>query len=204
MPFVPATNVVQAEMIYTFAGQRCENVLHYQRGGGWTTAQMDALGGALGSWFAANMPGSLAGTISLDMIRLTDLTTQNSPVIEFVTGLPIIGTAVGDALPNNCALVFTKRTANRGRSYRGRYYHMGMVETQCAGNFVTNAFMASLAPKIAGLLSFSVDSVICPLVVVSRFTGGAPRATAVVTPVTTFAGNTRIDSQRRRLPGVGA
>jgi len=204
MAFVPATNVAQAELIYSCEGQVMENVLHYQRGGGWTTVQLNNLVNALASWWNIDGKGMCANEISLVRIKVTDLTTDISPVVEYVSSPPVTGTWAGGVMPGNVAACATKFTANRGRSYRGRMFIPGLPDSQVAGSYVAAGHVTLINTKIATLLSFTIDSVVTPMVVVSRFSNGSPRSTAVVSVVTSIVANSRVDSQRRRLPGVGA
>lgn len=203
MAFIPVTNVLQTELIYSFENQIMENVLHYVKGGGWTEANMAAFGAVLASWFSNDGKSMFSQALSLVNIRMTDLTTQNSGGLEYAIGLPIAGTWTGDHLPANCALCITKRTANRGRSYRGRMYLPGIPEGQTTGSFVAQSYLDIVHAKLAMIDEFSIDSVPVLLGVVTRYTNGAPRAQGIFTPVTQLVGNRRIDSQRRRLPGVG-
>lgn len=203
MPFIPATNVVQAELIYSLEGSIVENVLHYQRGGGWTTVQMTNLQNALLSWWGTDGKGMCAAELSLVRTKLTDLTTENSPVIEHILSPAVAGAFAGGVVPANVALCATKLTNNRGRSYRGRMFIPGMPDSVTVGSYITSTHLALVNTKLAMLLSFTIDTVVAPLVVVSRFSNLAPRSQAVVTPVSSIVANLRVDSQRRRLPGVG-
>lgn len=204
MPFVPATNVAQVELIYRLENSVMENVIHYQRGGGWTTSQMNDLAGQLIMWFDTGGDAMFSNELSLVNVKVTDLTTESAGVVEVAPATPIIGTWSGGVVPGNVALCVTKLTASRGRSYRGRMYLPGMPDSQVSGSFITTAHLSIVAGQISEILTQTVDGVVAPMVVVSRFHDNAPRGTAVVSPVTSIRVNTRLDSQRRRLPGVGA
>jgi len=108
-----------------------------------------------------------------------------------------------EQLPNNATLVCTLRTAQRGRSYRGRIYHIGLTEGQVVANTVVPGIITSLSLAYAQLLN-TANFGGCELAVLSRYNANAPRLIGVATPVidTLFADPT-IDSQRRRLPGRG-
>ena len=125
MPFIPATNVIQAEMVFSWDGQIVENVIHYQEAGGVTTAGMSAVGGGLADWFNVTHKALVASTVSLQEVRMTDLTSEFAPGMSWTGGLPIVGTNPSPALPNSVSLSITKRTLFRGRAYRGRMYHTG-------------------------------------------------------------------------------
>jgi hypothetical protein len=48
-----------------------------------------------------------------------------------------VGDVAGDCLPNYSAIVFSKRTANRGKRYRGRMYVAGIAEADNVNNALT-------------------------------------------------------------------
>ena len=82
----------------------------------------------------------------------TTIRCLNSPTETEVTanvGLP--GGIAGDMLPSYCAGIITKKTALRGRSYRGRSYIPGVPETGTTGNAATAGQLAlynALADKL--------------------------------------------------------
>lgn len=143
-------------------------------------------------------------TIQLTQVKLTDLTADFAPTLNYTTGLPLVGSAGADGMPNNVALVFTKRTALRGRSFRGRIYHPGLAESQVAGNQVLSATVTSLLAAYNLLKTLTVGAETWPLVVVSRMHNGVVTNPGETHAVTTIDTDGFIDSQRRRLPGRGA
>lgn len=206
MPFVPATNVVQAELLYTWDTQIVETVLHYQLAGGYDIPKMILLGAALRVAWAGGVQGSMSSAVTLTQIRLTDLTTVSSPVVNYSTGMPLSGALVATpALPNSIAVVMTKRTDFRGRSYRGRIYHPGLTEADVTANQVLAARVTALLTSYSNLINITDSGAnVHHMVVVSRFSAGAARGAAVVTQVTSISTDGIVDSQRRRLPGRGA
>lgn len=206
MPFVPVPNVAQAELVCLWDTQRCQNVLHYSKASPWTVDHMEELAAGLIEKWETWLQPSVTSTLSLVSVGVADLSAQNAPAIEYTTGLPLAGEAESSpSLPNNVSCVFTKRTALRGRSYRGRIYHMGFVESQVTGNAlipsVTTALTSAYSQFMSVSLPVAVDEAI--LCVVSRYTGGDPRSEGIATPVTAITSDGIIDSQRRRLPGRG-
>lgn len=205
MPFIPANNVVQAELVFNWDGQIVENVLHYQIGGGWTITLMDELGGKLVTWWSTYFKAGSPTNLTLQNIKLIDLTSSTAPAIDYATGLPLTGTAAAGSLPNNCTCVITKRTPLRGRSYRGRIYHVGLKEDQVTGNTILGASVSTFITNYTALQVFTLAGPLdAELVVVSRYENKFPRPMAVVTQVTHFTADVIVDSQRRRLPGRGA
>lgn len=203
MPFIPVPNTVQAELIYTWDGETCENVLHYEAEGAPDLSEMTALAAALVSWWGTNMKSQVAQNCSLTGIKIVDLNAFNAPGIDYSTGLPIAGTSVSESLPNNVSLAISKRTVFRGRSYRGRIYQVGIPEGQVGGNTVSSTWRTNVLNAWELAKEFVAGGETFKMVVVSKYSGGEPRAEGMTTVVTNFTTDGKIDSQRRRLPGRG-
>lgn len=206
MPFIPAPGVVQVELTADMAGERTQNVLHYKIDDGlYSEPEMTALGEAIVAYMAQSfVKGLYPSTWQLIGVRVIDLTADFAPAIDIVTGLPVTGTRAGAQLPNNCALVITKRTIFRGRSYRGRIYFGPLVEADVTNNAVSGAYVTSLVTNLSGLITITdANSEVHRMQVLSRYTNKNPRIEAVATPVLGFTCDGILDSQRRRLPGRG-
>lgn len=202
MAFIPIPNAATLEYIYSWDGQICENVLTYQCNTTVTAVQLQSLTTAALSWWNANLKPLVNGQAALLTVKATDLTSASGPVIEDTTGLPIVGTGSGTPVPNNVTVAIKLITANRGRSYRGRIYHVGLSNALVTNNTVSvatrnslkNAWLAALSLGTLGLWTLSVGS---------RYSNNAPRTTGLATPVTDISVNQIVDSQRRRLPERG-
>lgn len=203
MAFIPAPNVCQAELIYNWSGQIVETVLHFEATGTLDPAKMDELGEFLVDWWDTSMQTSMVAEITLTGVKLTDLTSNIAPVLNYASGLPLTGSAATPTMPNNVALVFTKRTLLRGRSYRGRIFHPGLGEIHVTGNNAAGGVVSSFVGIYGQLIDFTTASESWNMVVVSRFTNNAPRVTADSNQVIGITSDGVIDSQRRRLPGRG-
>lgn len=204
MPFIPANDVLQVELFMSWDSQLIETVLHFKPVvAGFNLTQIGDLGDALVTWWNANLKASAPTTLSLTGVKLTDLTDATASVVDISSGLPIVGTSVSPSMPNNVACVFTKRTAKRGRAYRGRIYHPGLTEAAVVGNTVAAGSVSGFITIYNLLRSFTANTKVWNLVVVSRQFEGQPRLTAEVEKVTGFTSDGIIDSQRRRLPGRG-
>lgn len=203
MPFVPAVNTAQVSIRYLYQGQRAENTVYFEMIGGVTEAKMEALAEAIGGKLIADHLPNLPNSLILSEIYVVDLTTETSPAITETGGMPAPGGLSTPALPNNVTLTVSFRTNGRGRSSRGRNYLMGLTEPLVVGNTVDAAFTGVWVPFYTYLLTLDEpDGFIWS--VVSRFEDGAPRATALVQPVTgVVVVDMVVDSQRRRLPGRG-
>lgn len=168
-----------------------------------TQALANTIGTAVKAAFASTSYNSMMGpTITLVNIGIRDIRTANQP--EFIdSGAVVTGTAVGDLLPPQTALVITLRTALAGRNYRGRVYLCGFTEainsSTGAATGATTAVNFVAAVK-AALVASSLD-----LGVISRPDDTkVPPKVGWVTPVTAMVARDLVwDTQRRRaIPGI--
>lgn len=199
MPYIPVANTVMVEMQQSLAGQFLENTIYVEDAAGWTLGKMNTLGGVFHAWFTTSLAPFLTDDLALNGIKITDLETENSPVLNYSAAFPELGDTVGEALPNNVALCVTFLTALRGRSYRGRNYLAGIIDTSIVNNtWAAGTKTAAQNAYIA--LAATLTAASQEHVVVSRYANGFARATGVTTPVTSYRAAAYATSQRRRLP----
>jgi len=205
MAFIPCNQVVEAVLRFTLGGQNVNNVLNFLCSTTVTPTNMVSLGSAIiesfvdSSWWGNDVAG-----IDFQDVKLTDLTTISGPVViqtsSATHSLPLIPTAhTDDVIPNNAALVVSAHTANRGRSFRGRTYLSGIRNAQTASTVAVISATAGRAVELFNDIFSAAVLVNYTPVVLSRFTGGAPRLAGVATNITSYSCNVNLDSQRRRL-----
>lgn len=136
---------------------------------------------------------------TVDKITATDWSLENGQQFEQVTGLPITGVAATEEVPASVAVVASHRTVHTGRSFRGRTYMMGLVEGNVGGNNVDGLLMTGIADYFTALDTAFIATG-AKLAVYSLYSDGVPRVTPVATPVTSLIINSRVDTQRKRLP----
>jgi len=204
MPFIPLPGTVQLEILFTWDGQYCETVLHYTKEAGFDNDDMVDLAEYITAWIGSDWDTLMSNTITFIGLRLTDMTSETGTVIDYGTGFPIQGFVVSPSLPNNVALVVTKRTLLRGRSYRGRVFVPGLSEGNVTGNVVNPAHVAAVIAALEDIRIVPVTSGQFEMSVASRYADKQPRAVGVVTGVSAFTSDGVVDSMRRRLPGRGA
>jgi len=206
MPFIPADNVAQAELIYTWQGETVENVLHYLPDVALSSALMGELASLLVTQWASDFQALMPTTLSLVNVRMTNLSAADADGFDWGIGLPLVGTRTGtgtDSLPNSIALCITKVTAFRGRTRRGRIYHPGLAENQVVGNAVAVTSLPAILAAYADLIELVTAGATWNMQVISRRLNNDWRVEALVTPVVSMRTDGVIDSQRRRLPGRG-
>jgi hypothetical protein len=136
MAFVPGTNVAQVNYMFTLHGQNVQNVLTFRHAGPIDQTAIDALGARLVANWDVEVAAQLSSDITLTGLRIYDLTTETAPVYEYSTGLPTSGGLSAAAMPGSVAFCLSLRTANRGRSGRGRIYVAGLTELGVTGNSI--------------------------------------------------------------------
>lgn len=207
MPFIPAANTAQVELFFVHNSQQVENVFHVFQPAGWPITELQAIAVVFKDWWNLNMKAKVRPETILSSIKCTDISSQTGPSITSTVSLPIAGTfASGGPLSNNVTLAIKWLTNQRGRSFRGRTYHVGLHASQLAtgAQTVNTADITSLSTAYAALLTaITTYNAAGYLAVVSRYHDNNPRANAVVTQITAGLIDNTIDSQRRRLPGRG-
>lgn len=202
-PFIPVAGVLQANVRFLLEGQQIENVLNFRYDGTpfgeaaltiWELLDV--------SWWQGMRP-NLSGDLTNTETYIVDLSDQAGAVATFPPFTTPGGGATGSPVPNNAALCITHRTANRGRSYRGRTFIPGIAKSVVNGSFVQQATVDALAGNFNDMRTTALAADL-PFVIVSRRHNNAPRVVGLETAVTLcVARDNVLDSQRRRTPGRG-
>jgi len=204
MAFIPCPQCMQAELRFLWSTQKCENVLHFAASAGVSTSLMQTLGNNLIGWWNTNFKAISSSIYQLNEVYLTDLTSETGSTVSVVTGLPSPGTDVAESMPFNVSLCFSFRTANRGRTSRGRNYVGGLTEGKVNGNGVASTYTTPALTAYQSLIGAGTFTPGTSWVVLSRFLHGQPRPQGITQPITAVVlVDAIVDSQRRRLPGRG-
>jgi hypothetical protein len=200
MAFIPAPGVAQVEIRASYFGIFVENVFNFTTGEDPATESVlvDLAAQVASSWTANLMP-ELNISYTLREIFAFDLSVQSGAQATDTTVLGQAGGVNQAGMPGNVAFCVSKRTGLRGRSFRGRTYFVGLSEPDVASNILDATRAGNL---VDGLEAFRSDLISAgfQMVIVSRASNGAPRVTAVSTPVVAvLAVDNRVDTQRRRL-----
>jgi hypothetical protein len=191
-------------MVFDYGGQEVVNVFNVQTPAAPTSTDRTNIATAFHTWWTNNLKAYLVPDMKLTLIRVVDLSSQNSPSTEVSVSPPEAGTASGSDSVAGGALVVTHRTGLRGRNYRGRTYLAGWSESQRTDNVsVVLTYATNLVNAFVALVT-ALNSAGYALVVLSKFFNKAPRGQGAKTVITGFTMDTAIDSQRRRLKGRGA
>lgn len=202
MAFVPVPSGIKIAVEYSLNGQLVVNVYYVTTTNPIITANLTALCDIFINWWSTNQRPNFTTSMFLERVVATDVSVPDGLQVVRDVSPPVAGTATGATAPNNVAIVLSKRTGFSGRSYRGRTYYAGIAAAEVADNILSSALVTALLVD-ATALSAALGSAGYTWVVASFQENGVPRTTAVTKPITSFTMDSRIDTQRRRLPGSG-
>jgi hypothetical protein len=215
MPFVPVPNVALIEAVYTQDAQVMENTMYFQHTGTPTLADLQALADAVNVAIRGSLLPLLSTTIQLLRVVGTLLDVAEGLQVFSTDSLPAAGADNSAPIPSDVSFAISFKTAQRGRSFRGRNYMLGLHRDALGTsiNTITTAFSNAATAAYDDIAAAGADFG-WEMGVVSRFSGftivdgkkvPTPRTTGIFTPITsiTVSDNT-VDNQRRRLPGRGA
>lgn len=202
MAFIPVPNVASVEMIFEQAGQRLENVYHVKKSSPFDEVGLSGAAQLFADWWDEELKPQVAGNVSLVLIVAKALDSETAPAVEFTTGLPLTGPGTNIPNPGNVTVAIRWTTGLRGRSFRGRTYHIGLTQGAIVANSLATENQALLLGAYQTLLS-SLSLSTMSLVVVSKYANHVARTTGIATDITAASLDGSLDSQRRRLNGRG-
>lgn len=203
MEFTPFPGIIKLEAIYTIDGQQVENVHYFRPESEVDLFALDDLCTGYMTWFTSNMKTNASQGVRLTKLIASDMTTQSGLGIEVAATAVCVGDKVGAVAPNNVTVCIKWLTGQRGRSYRGRTYHVGLMQGDITGNKISTATYTFLYEAYQELMSFTSGAHAYQMVIASRQLNGVKRNPGVATDVTALTINMTLDSQRRRLPERG-
>jgi hypothetical protein len=201
MAYVPVPNTLQANVRFVLDGQQIENVLNFLFPAGTFTESSADIYDALNTAFWAVLRTQLSNQLVSTEVYMVDLTSNTGATATFPAFTSPSGNITAES--NQVAFCITHRTANRGRSFRGRTYISGLAKTNITQNTVDLSVANGLRDAFNDFRDL-MQVAGTPLVVVSRKANGVDRTTGLATPITESLYRDRfVDSQRRRAPGRG-
>lgn len=171
MPSPPLVvpNAVQIRLMYNIAGNGGFNVIHARKLGTQVISQALAnlVGAALKSAWTTHIAPLAFGGSGLIRVGIRDLSAANQP--EYLdTGAVAVGTSAADPLPAQNAVNVTLRTAQSGKSKRGRVYIGGFDELQNSATGTIAPAASAAATAFVNAVSDGLDANGLTLAVLSR------------------------------------
>jgi hypothetical protein len=200
MAFTPLLTGIRAALEYSKDGQVIVNIYHVTTTQPINTTNLTALANIFLTWWYNTARQQSSESLVLQRVIATDWTTANGAQIT-TTPIPAqaAGTLIGAPVPNNVALVVTGLTGQSGRSYRGRTYWAGLMDSETDTNYITT-FKQTAMLNVYNTLRAQLSAGNFVLGVASFYADGLPRLIGILTPYTGFRVSLRVDTQRRRLP----
>lgn len=199
MAYIRLPAGIRIALEYEVFGKVVVNVYHVTTTDPIITLKLLDIAQVFKVWWETYMSLVMSPDIALFQLTALNLDEENGEKVTLVVSPAAPGQEVGEAVSNNVAIVASLNTAKTGRSFRGRSYHAGLPENYVAENRISTSAASLIVGYYASLVTLlAVQN--AELVVASFQSGGVPRAIGVGTPVDSVAVNTRVDTQRRRLP----
>lgn len=210
MPFVRVPNSALVEVRMSLDSQDVENTLWFESGSAPDASDLSVLAGLIEGWWQDFYAPLVTSTLTLREVVATSMDSATGPQVTVTPATGGVGFLEGSPLPNNVSLTVSFRTVNRGRSFRGRNYVVGMTEEQVDSNTATVTTINAWQDAYEAV-GAAVSGSGWTWGVASRFSGVAgtpplpvPRDPGIITPITAVViVDATVDSQRRRLPGRG-
>lgn len=163
-----------------------------------TELDLQGLRDTLKGWWSTSMDTVVSIDCQLQRLTLRNLDPEEALYLDDTPNLP--GTQVGERLGSKTTLAVAFKTFFTGRSFRGRAYQVGLVETQVVQEYVTNAYAGALIAAWEQLpIALETDGVY-EHVVVSRWEDGVKRLSGIATKVQSYIlTDLALDVQRDRF-----
>jgi len=175
MAFIEIPETAMAQLIFQQEGQFIENTLYFHKDGGWTEGGLSTLGSLIVDWWKDNLQPHLTDRMHFLQVIINNLASESAPGIVYTTGLPDTGSVSGHDLPLNVTMAVSFHTGLRGRSFRGRNYLCGMLDTGQAHSTIDATYLGQIKAAYTALIA-EVSAEDITWVVASRFHNKAPRA----------------------------
>lgn len=209
MAFIPAVNTARCVFRMTQNGQVVQHVIHVQKATAWDQSSLTDLANLLITWWNDEYAPNAGNGLGLTGVQARDMTAEEAPAVE-IGAPPLSGGDLNDeVMPGNVTLAIRFSSALSGRSRRGRAYQCGLTNAQVLSNEMILAARDAIVAGWAALKT-TLDAASYTWVIASFYHGvddvtkkPIPRATALLTPVTSVSADSFVDSQRRRLTGRG-
>lgn len=199
MAFIPVPNCLKTVIRYAMDGRIYTNSLWWVVSGGWTPTSAQAMVDVVRAEWAASVLPLQSDEVDLLNVVGYDMTDSAGFMVSSALGGPNAGGSTSPVLPGNSTVAISLRTDNRGKSGRGRLYHIGITENRVTGNALNAGVAGSLQ---AGYEAFwnDVEAVTAAdWVVVSFQKDGVVRNPGVAQPITHILVDSGMDSQSRRI-----
>lgn len=146
----------------------------------------------------------MAGDMSSSTLHVEDVKPGVLATLDY-SYAAVAGSSIQANLPPQCAVLISAKTGTKGRSYRGRFYLPGPVQTDETDGLLSGAAVTAYTTIPTQLLSVfgpAGTNGDWRYAVISRYSNKQKRAVPIATQVTSLALDPVIATQRRRRYGT--
>lgn len=199
LPFQPVPDCAELILSYTAGDSPITNTFQFSKVGGWTQEDLDSGTLAVADAWEETMDGVFNVIVHLTASKMYDLEVEGGAYSERAYSPSIDGTRGGAHEAINVAMSVKRKTAMRGRSFRGRVFHYGLSVTDRVNQRLwTSASAAEVAFAYEGFVAAIETATGGTCVVVSRYADNARRAEGIYTPVTDWVGVQKVATKQKR------
>jgi len=198
MAFIPTPNGIQVKFVAAQNGIPVINVWHVKSESGTGGAALSDVAGLFLDWWRDFVRGGIHASYVLSQVIATDISVEDGEQFILNVATDNVGLITSAPTGAGVALVMSWRTAQIGRSFRGRTYIGGLpnaalvnaqtVDSTYAGGFLTAGVELIDTLAAAGYV----------LSVLSKVANGVARVAGLLTEIIAVIVNTKVDSQRKR------
>lgn len=215
MPFIPGpTGAIRVVVSQSLEGQEVINVLYFKAATNPTSAELLDLAQDVGDAWTDQVTGVLAWCneeLVVEEVSATHVTAANGVQRIVPFGIAGAGASSSQSLNNTLAVVASLRTAQTGRSFRGRLYLAGIDVSAALSddtNHINAAAVTGIGLALANVQLAAVGSTLSSVLSVASYytrpvpdvplAPSVPRATGLYTTVDSIIVRPLLGSQRRR------
>lgn len=196
MAFTVFPDTAKVAVNMSWNGVEVSNVLHFQHASPTDMDYEDLAASVSQEWTADILPEQVSELTIVD-VTAYDLSEEGAPKYVNTDDAGAAGSDLGDGVPNNTCMLISHRTADTGRSSRGRTYIPGMLETDESNGLMVAAKQTNMVTAWGNFIA-AVALIGWDLVVAQRFSGGTQLAIGVARAVTVEIIKRQLGTQRRR------
>lgn len=201
MAFIPTPNCAVMTIGYVDNwGKGFSNNFSFQRSTPFTVPNLNQLISTAEDAFDELIKPYMSNFVSLVRFTARAQDAEDAPSVVYDLTTPITGTRSGELIALHTAMSVTLRTGLAGRSFRGRLYHSGLVDTDLVTStrWVT-ATATQVGQQYGSFAGAIEEDTTAQQVVISRQMGGVELAEGVPTVITQHVGRTPIATVRLRV-----
>ena len=199
LPFQPVPDCAELILSYVAGDSPLTNTFQFSKVGGWTQEDLDSGTLAVADAWEETMASVFNTTVHLRGSKMYDLEVDGGAYSERSYSPSIDGTRGGAHEAVNVATSVKRKTAMRGRSFRGRVFHYGLSVTDRVNQRLwTTAAVNEVAFAYEGFVDAIETATGGVCVVVSRYADNLRRAEGIYTPVTDWVGAQKIATKGKR------